>query len=93
MKRLESDFLETVCAAKKTALLKKANKMLATLDSCTKHGGPVTPDSVNLLADLDEKQLLLEVLYLRLTIAHTSDKDELKLMKENGRWKKSQWKN
>ena len=75
IKKLEKDFLATVKAAKELALIKKQDlkrkkiaKILALLEVCKNHGGPVTPSTVEWLDRLNEKQLLSEIGYLRLTI-------------------------
>lgn len=75
-KKLEADFLKTVKAAQILSLKrkqelkkKKVVKVLETLKSCKRHGGPVTEDSVHILDDLTEKQLLLETCYLRYTVS------------------------
>ena len=43
--------------------------MLEILKNCKSHAGPVTPGEINILDNLSEKQLLLEISYLRLTVA------------------------
>lgn len=75
-KKLHKDFLETVKAAKilavqkKEAMKKKKSiRVIKLLESCKSHGGPVTPSSLGLLDQLKSKDLLLEVGYLRATIA------------------------
>lgn len=76
VRKLETDFLETVNSAKKLALQKKeelkkkkAIKEFAVLEKCKQNGGPMTPNSLNLLSQLNENQLLAEISYLRLTVA------------------------
>ena len=76
VKNIEEDFLAQVKLANKLALhkeeelkKKKTSKTLAVLERCKKHGGPMTPTSLNLLPKLNRKQLLDEISYLRLTIA------------------------
>ena len=76
VKSLEEDFLAEVRVANKLAIhkkeelkKKKSSKTLAVLERCKKHGGPMTPASLNLLPKLDGKQLLDEISYLRLTVA------------------------
>lgn len=70
VKKLEADFLATVHAAKKLALLKKedlkkkkAGKTLVVLENCKSHGGPMTPNNLDPLSTLTGKQLLTEILY------------------------------
>jgi len=48
---------------------KKNTRLLNTIQTCKKHKGPLTPDSLYLLSTLSEKELLAEVTYLRLTVA------------------------
>jgi hypothetical protein len=73
---LEKDFLATVQLAKKLVLVKKEQlkrkkniRLMQTIDLCKEHDGPVTASSLNLLDGLSEKELLQEVVHLRLTIA------------------------
>ena len=74
VRKLEKDFVETVKATKKIALIKKeklklekTRKTFNTLEQCKKHGGPITPGCIELLEQLNNMQLLLEIGYLRLT--------------------------
>lgn len=60
VKKLEKDFLETVKLAQHLALTKKED---------LKRKGPVTASCLGLLDTLNEKQLLLEITYLRLTVS------------------------
>lgn len=76
VRKLQKDFLATVHATKKIALVKKeklrleqALKLMKKLDVCKEHGGPVTPSCIELIDRLDNEQLLAEVGYLRLTTA------------------------
>ena len=48
---------------------KKLMKVMKLLEVCKEHSGPITPTSVGILNNLDEKQLLAEVGYLRATVA------------------------
>ena len=75
-KQLERDFLSTVKASKEIALLKKQQlklkknrKTLDQLQACKAHGGPITKQSLDMIDELDEKQLISEIGYLRLTVA------------------------
>ena len=75
-KKLASEFLDGVKAAqslafhhKKILKEKKAQRTLKLLDKCKVHGGPLTKTSLHLLDSLSLDQLLLEVCYLRCTIA------------------------
>jgi hypothetical protein len=74
--KMEKDFFATVRQAKRLALQKKeqlkkkkSNKTMEILEKCKLHGGPITPGSLELLSNLDEKKLLTEIAYLRITIA------------------------
>ena len=74
VRNLEKDFVKTIKAKKKIALIKKEKLKLAkyikTLDNfekCKKYGGPITSRCIKLLEQLDNSQLLLEIGYLRLT--------------------------
>ena len=76
VRKMEADFLETIKQAKHLALKKKeqlkkkkSEKLLEILRKCKSHSGPVTPDEINLLDNLSENELLLEISYLRLTVA------------------------
>ena len=73
---MEADFLATVkqtkhlaLEKKRTAQKKKSEKLLEIFKICKSHAGPVTPGEINILDNLSEKQLLLEISYLRLTVA------------------------
>ncbi|ESO92995.1 hypothetical protein LOTGIDRAFT_162019 [Lottia gigantea] len=75
VKQLE-EFLSTVRASKDMALkkkeelkLKKNIKMLQALETCKRHGGPVTSSTIPLLERLDQRELLKEIFYLRNTVA------------------------
>ena len=77
VRKMEKDFLATVKLSKVLALQKKEElkkkkcmKTMCILSKCKSHGGPVSlSDLDETLDNLDEKQLLLEVAYLRATIA------------------------
>ena len=76
VRKLETDFLNTVHVSKKLSLLKKeeikkkkAQRSIKILEECKKHGGPITPNTLNTLNGLVETQLLHEIAYLRATIA------------------------
>ena len=79
VQKLEADFLATVDSAKKLALhmkhvkeelkRKKASKMLIVLERCKQHSGTLSPNSLDILPQLTEKQLLDEISYLQLTVA------------------------
>ena len=56
-------------AAKEAKKKKKIARGFSLLEECKQHGGPVTPDSLDLLDGLSQNQLLLETRYLRSTIA------------------------
>ena len=46
----------------------KQEKALKLLEACKEHQGPVTPNSLDLLEDLTEKDILKEVRYIRATV-------------------------
>ena len=76
VRKMEADFLATVKQAKLLVLRKKeqlkkrkGEKLLEILGKCKCHGGPITPDEISILDKLSEKELLLEISYLRLTVA------------------------
>jgi len=39
------------------------------LEKCKKHGGPITPNSIQMMTKLTENQLLSEIAYLWVTVA------------------------
>ena len=56
--------------AKKEELKRKRNlRLLQTIDICKQHGGPVTDNKLELVESLSEKQLISEIVFLRLTVA------------------------
>ena len=62
VKQLEADFVATVNATKKIAILKKEQlklkktmKTFSQLDVCKEHWGPVSPNSLQLLDTLDSQ--------------------------------------
>ncbi|KAK6168582.1 hypothetical protein SNE40_019783 [Patella caerulea] len=76
VKNLEASFLETVKASNILALQKKEEmkkkkheRSLKLLETYKEHGGPITENTLNLLGELTERQLLAEVGYLRVTLA------------------------
>ena len=76
VRKLERNFLETIKLSKKLVLAKKEElkrkknlRLLQTVDICKQHGGPLTISSLELLESLSDKELLSEIVYLRLTIA------------------------
>ena len=54
--------------AKKEKKRMKQEKALKLLEACKEHQGPVTPNSLDLLEDLTEKDILKEVRYIRATV-------------------------
>ena len=75
-RKIKKDFLGTVkqskiLASRKKELFirKKCEKAMSILTKFKKHGGPISVGDLNLLDRLDEKSLLLEISYLRATIA------------------------
>ena len=56
--------------AKKEELKRKKNlRLLQTIDICKQHGGPLTDNNLELVESLSEKQLISEIVFLRLTVA------------------------
>ena len=53
--------------AKKEKKRIKLETTYKLLDQCKLHQGPVSPDNLDILDDLDEKQIMLEIRYLRIT--------------------------
>jgi len=97
VKKLEQDFIATVKATRKIALLKKEEmkikkslKVLKQMDVCKDHGGPLSPNSLYLLDNLSEKQLIAEVVYLRLTIAPNIR--QMRRIKVDGKYKMEKFK-
>ena len=66
---LAEDVNKAAFAAKEAKKQKKIARSFSLLDQCKDHGGPVTPDSIELLGKLTQAQLLTETRYLRSTIA------------------------
>lgn len=76
VKKLEADFLAIVKVTKKLVLMKredikkrKTQKTMHQIDIWKQHGGPATPNSLDILEHLTKKSAIGEVSYLRLTIA------------------------
>ena len=76
VRKLERDFLATVKMSKKLVLAKKEAlkreknlRLLQTIDICKQHGGPLTDNNLELVESLSEKQLISEIVFLRLTVA------------------------
>ena len=93
VRKLEKDFVETVKATKKIALIKKekmklekSRKTLETLEKCKKHGGPMTPGCIKLLEQLDNSQLLLEIGYLRLTSTSSPHIRQMRRVRQNQKY-------
>ena len=56
--------------AKKEKLKRKKNlRLLQTIDICKQHGEPLTDNNLELVESLFEKQLISEIVFLRLTVA------------------------
>ena len=92
VRKLEADFVATVKATKKIALVKKeklklekALKTIKQLEMCKKHGGPITPNCVDILDSLDIEKLLAEISYLRLTTV--PNVRQMKRVKVDGKYK------
>ena len=60
---------ELLVLAKKEKKRIKMEKAYKLLDQCKVHGGPISPDNLEHLDNLTEKQLILEIRYLRITVA------------------------
>ena len=76
VRKLERDFLATVKMSKKLVLAKKEElkrkknlRLLQTIDICKQHGRPLIYNSLELVESLSEKQLISEIVFLRLTVA------------------------
>ena len=76
VKEMQRDFFAKVAAADKIAnkekVLKKQKKnikMLEAFEKVKSHGGPVTANSLNILQEMSEKEILEEVKLLRMTVA------------------------
>jgi len=68
--------LQTVKSDKQLFLVKKEElerkKLQETIDlleKCKEHGGPITPNTMEMMNQLTENELLVEIAYLRMTIA------------------------
>ena len=73
---LQKEFLDQVkevkvlaVKAKESMKTKKIARTLKILEKIKKHGGSVTPDSLNILDSLSEDQIIAEVSFLKLTVA------------------------
>jgi len=66
---------------------KKTDRLLKTYHLCKEHGGSITKDedSSKLLTTLNQKQLLSEISYLRLTIEPKIRQQRLKKDKSTGK--------
>ena len=73
---------EMAAESRKAKKMKKNERTLMLLDGCKDHGGPVTMKNVSKLDELSEKQLIMEVCYLRSTIAPNIRQKR----KENGKF-------
>ena len=76
VRKMQDDFIETIHTQKKIAIIKKEKlkkekslKTLQQMEICKKHGGPLTPNCIDILPGLNTEQLLAEVSFLRLTTA------------------------
>ena len=76
VRKLETDFLATVKMSKKLVLAKKEElkrkknlRLLQTIVICKQHRGPLTNNNLKLVESLSEKQLISEIVFLRLTVA------------------------
>ena len=76
VRKLQYEFLETIETTKKIAIVKKEKlkaektlKIFKQIEICKKHGGPLTPECLDIVQSLNNEQLLSEVSLLRLTTA------------------------
>ena len=76
IKKIGEEFLKKVegtkamaAESRKIKKMKKNERSLKLLEDCKKHGGPVRLNNISKLDELSEKELVLEVSYLRTTIA------------------------
>ena len=76
MRKLEQDFLAAVKTSRQMSLVKKEElkrkknkKCLTLLENCKVNGDPVTLNNTDMLVNLSSQELLLEVAYLRQTVA------------------------
>lgn len=93
VRKMEADFIATVKQSNRLALLqkeklkkKKNQKKMNILEKCKSHGGPVTPSEMDLLDKLSEEELILEISYLRLTIA-PNIRQRRRTAQANGKYK------
>src|SRR5579872_138110 len=93
VRKLEADFLETVKSAERLSLVKKeelkckkSQKTTNLLENCKKHGGPITPNSIQMLTELNENQLLSEIAYLRMTIALPDIRQKQRVKSNHGQF-------
>ena len=76
VKAIESQYLHTFKMSKRLTPVKKEElkkkktaRTLKLLDLCKEHQGPVTADSVDILENLSDKELINEICFLRATVA------------------------
>lgn len=76
VREMQKDFLSNVKASvrlsltKNEELKKKRNaRQLKLLEKCEEHGGPLTPQSMDELDNLEKSQVLAEISYLKATIS------------------------
>ena len=76
VRKVEKDFLANVKMSKKLVLAKKEElkrkknlRLLQTIDICKQHGGSLTDNNLEVVESLSEKQLISEIVFLRLTVA------------------------
>ena len=63
------DAKKLVLPKKKELKRKKNQRLLQTIHICKEHGGPLTDNNLELVESLSEKQLISEIVFLRLAVA------------------------
>ena len=93
VKLLTKNFLQRVKEAKHLSLKKKeelkrkkAERLHKLVDTCKKHGGPLTVTTVSLVKCLGSDELISEICYLRATTA-PNIKQQRRIKLDNGRFK------
>ena len=76
---------EIVLLKKQELKSKKNIKTLHQLEACKSNGGPITKECLCILDKLNEKELLAEISFLRLTVA--PDIIQMRRIKVNDKYK------
>ena len=94
VRKLQYEFLETIKTTKKIAIVKKEKlkaektlKIFKQIEICKKHGGPLTPECLDIVQSLNNEQLLSEVSLLRLTTAPNTNIGQMRRKGENGKFR------